>query len=816
MTLVDEIDPTTAPVDLSLGSTTTSPWGAATLATVVVGVLAGALYLQGAFYPVDAFGMAVLALGLIAAGVSWNRDLHGLSVTLAVGGLATWWFVRAMLEHTPAAFFPFGASVLAFLAAYLVNRALCGADRVRAALPLVAVGGLVAATGVVGVLGRWSALAQHAGGTWRASTTVTYVGATAVVCTVAVLVALACDLWSPFVRLAAATGVAGLLATQAHWELVALAAGALVVPRHRWADAVWPVACGAGAGLAVVATSAGATAGPVAWMVTLGALAMSVVPVRLPDARWARRAAAAAVVVLAAGTAVAVLHLPTTGVHPPPGQGQTVAWSSAVDTWRSSPVTGNGPHSIHSTGGAVGTYPGLVPDSYLAAGADGGAVAAVLLLASGAVVAASIRRRDLLTSCAAAATVAFAIAGCVDFAWQLPAVALLGGGVAGLASLPVVRPGTRGELDRTTPPGSPADGHQDPAHRRYRAPVSVAAAWTLIVVAVVGAQALTGDPRPAGGAARAVDTEPPHLVDTSAPGRQILKGPDPTDPFMMAVDGRYFLYTSEGTSALNVPLRTGPRPGRWSAPIDVMPVLPAWADGGLTWAPDVHRVAGGWALYFTALVKGIDPPTHCIGAAFARRPSGPFVATKAPFICQLDHRGTIDARVIDTAGGNLVILFKSEDNANPYVPGPDQGQPTGIYAQHLSGDGRTLIGPATKILGPSEPWEGTIVEAPDMVEASGTWWLFFSGNWYSSPQYGIGVAACRSPFGPCTDPSPTPFLASNQQGPGPGESSLFTGGGAVSILYNPFHANDPGPVIPRPVVMARLGFTAQGPYLAPS
>jgi hypothetical protein len=59
-----------------------------------------------------------------------------------------------------------------------------------------------------------------------------------------------------------------------------------------------------------------------------------------------------------------------------------------------------------------------------------------------------------------------------------------------------------------------------------------------------------------------------------------------------------------------------------------------------------------------------------------------------------------------------------------------------------------------------------------------------------------------------------PFLGSDQQGPGPGEASLFEHDGAVSLLYNPFHANDPGPVIPRPVVMARLGITAQGPYLA--
>ena len=226
------------------------------------------------------------------------------------------------------------------------------------------------------------------------------------------------------------------------------------------------------------------------------------------------------------------------------------------------PSPGTGRTSIHTTGGAVGTYPGLVPDSYLDAGADGGVIAAVLLLASGAVVAASIRRRDLLTSCAAAATVAFAVAGCVDFAWQLPAIALLGGSVAGLAALPVVRPRRGSDLGRRRPSRGPhGDDHPVPAHLRLRAQVSAAVAWTLIVVAVVGAQALVGDSRPAGGATRAVVTEPPHLVDTSAPGRQILTGPDPTDPFMITVDGRYSCTRVEGTSTLNVPLRTGPRPG---------------------------------------------------------------------------------------------------------------------------------------------------------------------------------------------------------------------------------------------------------------
>jgi hypothetical protein len=101
-----------------------------------------------------------------------------------------------------------------------------------------------------------------------------------------------------------------------------------------------------------------------------------------------------------------------------------------------------------------------------------------------------------------------------------------------------------------------------------------------------------------------------------------------------------------------------------------------------------------------------------------------------------------------------------------------------------------------------------------MIEAWGTYWLVFSGNWYDSTSYGIGVAACQSPFGPCSDPDPGPLVGSNQQGAGPGESSLFRDGHSVYLLYNPFRANDPGPVLPRPVAMARLGFTPKGPYVA--
>ncbi len=302
-------------------------------------------------------------------------------------------------------------------------------------------------------------------------------------------------------------------------------------------------------------------------------------------------------------------------------------------------------------------------------------------------------------------------------------------------------------------------------------------------------------------------------ADSEAPGHVVLRGPDVTDPFMMRWEGRDYIYASQGTSFLNVPMRVGRRPGAWGHATDVLNHLPAWAAWGGTWAPDVHRVVGGWALYFSAYLRGVSPPTHCIGSAFGPSPAGPFVAARRPMVCQLEHRGSIDARVV-ADGSRLVMLWKSEDNANPMVPGPDQDGRTGIYAQRLSGNGRVLLGRPVEILRPTQPWEGTIVEAPDMVEARGTYWLFFSGNWYNQPSYGIGVAACTTPLGPCTDARPGPLLGSNQQGSGPGEESLFHDGREVDLLYNPFRADDPGPVIPRPVMLAGVGFGPAGPYLA--
>jgi hypothetical protein len=303
--------------------------------------------------------------------------------------------------------------------------------------------------------------------------------------------------------------------------------------------------------------------------------------------------------------------------------------------------------------------------------------------------------------------------------------------------------------------------------------------------------------------------EPAAAADPATPGTTIVSGADQPDPFMVVQGGRHYLFTSQDRVPANVPVRSGVTVGRWGPVTDALPDLPAWATPGYTWAPDVHRFGQHYMLFFTALVKGSDPGIECIGEAISAKVAGPYISTAAPVICQTSQGGSIDPRTFVDHDGQAYLLWKSDENSE--VNGTSK---TNIYSQRLSSDGQHLLGRPTRIFGPDEAWQGRIVEAPDLVLVRGDYYLFYSGNWFNQPGYAIGVAPCAGPSGPCIDTSPTPLLASNAQGVGPGEESVFTDPQGVWLLYTPFRSTLPRPGPPRPVAMARLGFGPTGPYLA--
>ena len=307
----------------------------------------------------------------------------------------------------------------------------------------------------------------------------------------------------------------------------------------------------------------------------------------------------------------------------------------------------------------------------------------------------------------------------------------------------------------------------------------------------------------------AAQLQPPVTTDPSAPALVLPQGQDQGDPFLLDTGNQYYLYTSQATpNGANVPVVSGTTVGNWGAVIDALPTLPSWVQSGFTWAPDVHRFGSTYVLYYTAAVAGTSPSMQCIGDAVGPSPTGPFDAGSAPFICQTGNGGSIDPRVFTDADGSNWMVWKSDENIGGSTT------PTGVWTSRLSPDGLTLVGSPTKILAPDEPWQGTIVEAPDLVLVGGKYWLFYSANWFDQPAYGVGVASCAGPQGPCQDLGNQPLVSSNQQGEGPGEESVFIGNNGVWLLYNPWRSYAPSELTPpRPVAIARIGFGPFGPYL---
>ena len=87
---------------------------------------------------------------------------------------------------------------------------------------------------------------------------------------------------------------------------------------------------------------------------------------------------------------------------------------------------------------------------------------------------------------------------------------------------------------------------------------------------------------------------------------------------------------------------------------------------------------------------------------------------------------------------------------------------TPIYAQRLAADGESLIGERHVVLANDLDWEGHLIEGPWVTRQQGRYWLFYAGNDFSTPAYGIGVAVADHVFGPYVK-QPEPLLRSTRE-----------------------------------------------------
>jgi len=127
-----------------------------------------------------------------------------------------------------------------------------------------------------------------------------------------------------------------------------------------------------------------------------------------------------------------------------------------------------------------------------------------------------------------------------------------------------------------------------------------------------------------------------------------------------------------------------------------------------------------------------------------------------------------------------------------YAPAIVEAMTTPIHARRLAPDGRSLIGEDRVVLANDLDWEGHLIEGPFVTYQDGRYWMFYAGNDFSTPAYGIGAAVAESPMGPYVKQG-APVLQSTREWTAPGHASVAPGlEGRPQLFFHAFHPGTGG------------------------
>jgi arabinan endo-1,5-alpha-L-arabinosidase len=140
---------------------------------------------------------------------------------------------------------------------------------------------------------------------------------------------------------------------------------------------------------------------------------------------------------------------------------------------------------------------------------------------------------------------------------------------------------------------------------------------------------------------------------------------------------------------------------------------------------------------------------------------------------------------------------------------------TPIRGQRIAEDGRSLQGENSLVLTNDQDWEGHLIEGPFVTLQEGRYWLFYAGNDFSTPAYGIGVAVADHPLGPYRKQE-EPLLRSTQEWVAPGHASVAVGvDGKPQLFFHAFHPGTGGYNAFRALLTVGLRFTSERVEVAP-
>jgi beta-xylosidase len=121
----------------------------------------------------------------------------------------------------------------------------------------------------------------------------------------------------------------------------------------------------------------------------------------------------------------------------------------------------------------------------------------------------------------------------------------------------------------------------------------------------------------------------------------------------------------------------------------------------------------------------------------------------------------------------------------------------------------TFEGEPTVVLANDLDWEGHLIEGPWVTKQQGRYWLFYAGNDFCTPNYGIGVAVADHPLGPY-EKRQEPLLKSTEAWWAPGHASVAPGvDGEPQLFFHAFFPGTGGYGTFRALLTARLRFTRE-------
>jgi hypothetical protein len=140
---------------------------------------------------------------------------------------------------------------------------------------------------------------------------------------------------------------------------------------------------------------------------------------------------------------------------------------------------------------------------------------------------------------------------------------------------------------------------------------------------------------------------------------------------------------------------------------------------------------------------------------------------------------------------------------------------TPIRGQRLAEGGRSLVGEDRILLCNDLDWEGHLIEGPFVTRQEDRYWLFYAGNDFSTPSYGIGVAVAGHPLGPYTKQG-EPLLRSTREWLAPGHASVAPGlDGQPQLFFHAFHPGTGGYNAFRALLTVGLKFGAERAEVVP-